>query len=339
MEHDGSGGMGSDSALHEAFARGAESDPEVTDQIGITAPAEGASTTEAFRLWEDPTAPAAGNNVTFELSLRPTVGDALRPGPRGLDYAIPRAGTGSASDGGPSFDPKVNPWSLGTQSNPWHKDDHGVHPRACVSLGSRPYLLAARSPEPHVSTWPPSNSEPQTNELPAHRSEPQIRELPQRVPEPDTKRIPARRPEFQADRSDGVRHDGDRQRGPWQGSPGLQLQPMVHVDDMAATLSFYAGLGAEIVHGDRDSDWVLLQLGTTQIGLLARPPDPARGECTVELNFAASMPLDELEEKLRRDGVTIVDIAARRDFGAQLHVRTPDGLLIKISQLEPDLPT
>jgi catechol 2,3-dioxygenase-like lactoylglutathione lyase family enzyme len=116
----------------------------------------------------------------------------------------------------------------------------------------------------------------------------------------------------------------------------LLLQPMVHVDDMAASIAFYEHLGAEIVHGSRESDRVLLQLGTTQIGLVAYPPSPGRGECTVELNFAAAMPLDELEAKLRRDGISVVGVAARTDFGAQLLIRTPDGMIIKINQLEPD---
>src|SRR5690348_13612712 len=43
--------------------------------------------------------------------------------------------------------------------------------------------------------------------------------------------------------------------------PGVRLQPMVHVDDMAASVAFYAALGAEVVGGCRDGDWALLRLG------------------------------------------------------------------------------
>jgi Glyoxalase/Bleomycin resistance protein/Dioxygenase superfamily len=118
--------------------------------------------------------------------------------------------------------------------------------------------------------------------------------------------------------------------------PGLQLRPMVHVDDMGASIAFYERLGAEVVHGDRESDRVLLQLGTTQIGLVACPPSAGEGECTVELNFSAAMPLDKLGETLRREGVAVVEVAGHADFGARLRVRTPDGMLIKIDQLEPD---
>jgi predicted enzyme related to lactoylglutathione lyase len=119
--------------------------------------------------------------------------------------------------------------------------------------------------------------------------------------------------------------------------PGLQLQPMVHVGDMAAAVAFYEKLGGEVNHGDRDGEWVLMQVGTSQIGLVTRPPDASRGESTVELNFTATMPLDRLEQMLRLQGVTVVEVAADRDLGTRLHVETPDGMPIKIHQVEPDL--
>jgi hypothetical protein len=57
----------------------------------------------------------------------------------------------------------------------------------------------------------------------------------------------------------------------------------------------------------------------------------------VELNFTATMPLDQLEQLLRERGVTIVEVTANRDLGLQLHVETPDGMPIKIHQVEPEL--
>lgn len=118
--------------------------------------------------------------------------------------------------------------------------------------------------------------------------------------------------------------------------PGLHLRPMVHVADMAASIAFYRQLGGEIIHGDQESDWVLFQLGLIQIGLVARPPDAARGESPVELTFGAAMPLAELEQRLHRAGFPVAEVATDRDFGEQLRVRTPDGLLIKINQREPE---
>jgi hypothetical protein len=117
----------------------------------------------------------------------------------------------------------------------------------------------------------------------------------------------------------------------------MQLQLMGHVDDMSAAVEFDGGLGAEVVHGGPADDWVLLQLGTTQIGLLAHPPRTDDGESPVELNFGAATPLEELAQRLRGDGVTIAAFESHPDFGDQLQVRSPDGLLIKINQLEPDI--
>jgi catechol 2,3-dioxygenase-like lactoylglutathione lyase family enzyme len=117
----------------------------------------------------------------------------------------------------------------------------------------------------------------------------------------------------------------------------MQFQPMVHVEDMAAAVAFYERLGAEVVHGSGADDWVLLQLGTTQLGLLAHPPRTEDGECTVELNFGAAGPLDDLERRLRDVGVPVAGLETHPDFGDQLQVRSPDGLLIKITQLEPDI--
>lgn len=118
--------------------------------------------------------------------------------------------------------------------------------------------------------------------------------------------------------------------------PGLRLRPMVHVDDLAASLAFYEQLGGEVIHGGRDTEWVLIQLGPIQLILLARPPDATRGETPVELTFGAAMPLDQLERRLHRAGFPVAEVTTDRDFGDQLQVRTPDGLLVKISQRESD---
>jgi catechol 2,3-dioxygenase-like lactoylglutathione lyase family enzyme len=207
--------------------------------------------------------------------------------------------------------------------------------------------------------------------------------------------------------------------------PGLQLQPTIYVADLATSIGFYQQLGGEIIHGDLDSDWVLMQLGNVQIALVDRPSEAGygvdRAEATrpairpataraeggsagtgeaeegpadddftesgraesawtkdgstgsdlaedgsaeerwseggsaetapartgpngsgrgrggvVELHFGAVMPLDQLEQQLHRAGFPVAEVTTDRDFGEQLEVRTPEGLLIKISQRERD---
>jgi catechol 2,3-dioxygenase-like lactoylglutathione lyase family enzyme len=109
------------------------------------------------------------------------------------------------------------------------------------------------------------------------------------------------------------------------------LRPMVRVGDMAASIKFYEKLGAEIIHGGPDSAWVLLQLGTVQIGLIRRPPGQPAGEDPVELHFGAGVPLAQLAQRLGR-----AEITTDREFGERLRVRTPEGLTLTITQREPE---
>ena len=117
-------------------------------------------------------------------------------------------------------------------------------------------------------------------------------------------------------------------------SPSITLQPMVHVDDMEASVSFYEALGASVLHGSRDGDFVMLQLGGSQLSLLAHPPNPEQGEGKVELNFEASDDLAELETRLEAAGVQIDTPTTDEGFGRQLIVRSPDGLLVKINEFD-----
>lgn len=114
----------------------------------------------------------------------------------------------------------------------------------------------------------------------------------------------------------------------------LRLQPIVHVGNMQNSLRFYEALGAEIVVENRDGDFALIRVGSTEVGLLAHPPNPEQSEDYVELAFAADAPLREVEADLRSKGVTILRVASAEQFGEQLQIESPDGLLVKINRLE-----
>lgn len=118
---------------------------------------------------------------------------------------------------------------------------------------------------------------------------------------------------------------------------GLTLQPMVHVEDMARAVAFYEALGAQVLQGSRDGDWVLLRLGASEISLLAHPANPDQHEGRIELNFASRTPLADVARHLRARGVAIVQDVTDEAFGSQLQIATPDGLLIKVNYLEPEL--
>ena len=117
----------------------------------------------------------------------------------------------------------------------------------------------------------------------------------------------------------------------------LQLQPMVHVANMADALRFYEGLGARIVTGSRDGDWVMLDFSGQRLSLLARPPGDGKME-TVELHFSSREPLETIEQHMQAVDPQFIERGVGDEaFGRMLKLQTSDGLLVKIVEIEPDL--
>jgi hypothetical protein len=118
----------------------------------------------------------------------------------------------------------------------------------------------------------------------------------------------------------------------------ITLQPMVHVEDLGASVRFYEALGAQLLHGSRDGDFAMLALGDARFSLLAHPANPEQHEGEVELNFEA-VDLDAVAADLRGAGIAEVGDPVDEGFGRQLQVTAPGGLLIKINELDPELYT
>ena len=120
-------------------------------------------------------------------------------------------------------------------------------------------------------------------------------------------------------------------------APSVVLAPMVHVEDMGAAVDFFTALGATLRDGSRDGDFSRLTLGDAEIGLLAHPPNPEQGEGTVELNLTSREDLERLEERVAAAGVTVARPTGDEGFGRQLQLRGPQGLLVKVNELDPGL--
>jgi catechol 2,3-dioxygenase-like lactoylglutathione lyase family enzyme len=118
---------------------------------------------------------------------------------------------------------------------------------------------------------------------------------------------------------------------------GLKPQPMVHVESMADALRFYEALGAKLMFGSRDGDWAMIDFAGARLGLLAHPPGDGKRE-TIELQFTSNQPLEAVEEKVRGvDAAFVARGVADEAFGRMLKLRTSDGLLIKVIEVERDL--
>lgn len=254
--------------------------------------------------------------------------DAAQPAPNGAQPAPPAP---NAAPPAPDANTTPDPDEPADADRPPAQDQTAD---AARRPAPHPPVDTAQPPpatvQPLAATAQPPAARADVDEAPGKRTAAERPDLPRNDTQPIT-------PEPHADQRDAPTRGVAKVPAPRPPWPGLQLQPMVHVADMPAAVAFYEKLGGDLVHGDRDDDWVLMQVGTTQIGLVTRPPDPARGESTVELNFSATMPLDRLERLLRERDVRIVRMAVDPDLGTRLHVETPDGMPIKIHQVEPDL--
>lgn len=114
----------------------------------------------------------------------------------------------------------------------------------------------------------------------------------------------------------------------------MKLQPLVHVDELGASIRFYEALGATLISGSRDGDFALLAIGGAELALLAHPPNPEQGDHPVELCFAAP-DLDAVRRELLDAGLRDVPEPTGEGFGRQLLLTTPDGVLVKINELDP----
>ncbi len=118
---------------------------------------------------------------------------------------------------------------------------------------------------------------------------------------------------------------------------GLRPQPMIHVESLAEALRFYEALGAKLQFGSRDGDWAMIEFSGARIGLLAHPPGDGKRE-TVELQFVSDQPLEAVEQRMHAvDAAFIERGTADEAFGRMLKLRTPDGLLVKVIEVERDL--
>ena len=118
---------------------------------------------------------------------------------------------------------------------------------------------------------------------------------------------------------------------------GLRVQPMIHVADLGAAIDFHAALGGRLVVGSRDGDWALIGFGNTLVSLLAHRPSDLNPE-PVELQFVSDVPLDGVVAHLEVAMPGAIERGIGDEtFGRMAQLRTPDGLVVKLLELDRDL--
>lgn len=119
----------------------------------------------------------------------------------------------------------------------------------------------------------------------------------------------------------------------------MTLMTIVYVTDMAASTAFYKALGAEVSRVSRNKTWCEFSVGDAILALHATEKLPSERSCGLELSFDSSGPLAVLVQKLRKAGVPLYRGVADEAFGRSVVVKDPDGLLIQITEHDPELYT
>lgn len=109
------------------------------------------------------------------------------------------------------------------------------------------------------------------------------------------------------------------------------------VKDIEVSKQFYAKLGFKVIHGDQDQGWLILQNGTTNIGLFQgmfdrniltfNPGWDSNGEETAEFTD-----IRELEKQLKADGIKLIKESENKSGPESITMEDPDGNPILIDQ-------
>lgn len=111
----------------------------------------------------------------------------------------------------------------------------------------------------------------------------------------------------------------------------MTLMPMIFVTDMSRSLAFYTALGDFTVL-ERSDAWSEVSVGAGAIIALHTAEPLPEETARLGLNFNTEEPLEELTERLERQGVTTEAGISREDFGRFVVFHDPDGLSVQINE-------
>jgi catechol 2,3-dioxygenase-like lactoylglutathione lyase family enzyme len=119
----------------------------------------------------------------------------------------------------------------------------------------------------------------------------------------------------------------------------MKLMPIVYITDMDTAIEFYTALGMNVGNKGRSNMWTELEMGDFLLALHHIDPLPANQIGRVELAMVAEMPLEDVVNRLKENGIVLERDITDEAFGRSILVRDPDGLPIQINEHEVELYT
>lgn len=117
----------------------------------------------------------------------------------------------------------------------------------------------------------------------------------------------------------------------------MKILPIVYVTDMNKAIEFYTTLGLQLDYQQRNDMWTELGSGEQMLALHYANPLPHNAQGRVELAMRATEPLESVLARLHQAGIEPYRGIADEGFGRSIQVQDPDGMVIQISEIDPDL--
>ncbi|MER5941590.1 VOC family protein [Streptomyces sp. NPDC001928] len=114
----------------------------------------------------------------------------------------------------------------------------------------------------------------------------------------------------------------------------LTVLPIRYVADVEASRDFYAGLGLGVRQEPGAAVWVQLSAAAGAVGVHAAAVSQGRPPGATELGFATDEPLEQIAQRLERDGYPYELV--EENFGRSIRVTDPDGVVVQIQHIDPD---
>ncbi|MCT4351849.1 VOC family protein [Streptomyces sp. Je 1-79] len=114
----------------------------------------------------------------------------------------------------------------------------------------------------------------------------------------------------------------------------LTVLPIRYVADVEASRDFYAGLGLTVRQEPGAAVWVRLTATAGAVGVHAAAVSQGRPPGTTELGFTTEEPLEEVAQRLERNGYAYELV--EENFGRSVRVTDPDGVVVQIQHIDPD---
>jgi catechol 2,3-dioxygenase-like lactoylglutathione lyase family enzyme len=120
----------------------------------------------------------------------------------------------------------------------------------------------------------------------------------------------------------------------------MRVRPIHFVPDVDEAMRFYEALGLRTEARARPGHWIELSADGGELGIHdGAVADDGHGRTGIQLNFVADEPLEDVERRLCDAGFPPTGAIVDQEWGRQLSVAGPGGLVVQVDERDRELYT